>query len=95
MGQFLKAYWKTLVFFAVIGLVGGFFVGLYLIDSYPPAIQQQLIDQMKAEGLDQIPLDLFLGFVSAILSAGYGLRYAMIAHGGCHVISKLIWILFI
>ena len=25
----------------------------------------------------------------------YGLRYAMIAHGGCHIISKLIWILFI
>jgi len=25
----------------------------------------------------------------------FGLRYAMIAHGGCHVISKLIWILFI
>ena len=25
----------------------------------------------------------------------YGLRYAMIAHGGCHVVSKLIWILFI
>ncbi|MBQ8312714.1 MAG: CPBP family intramembrane metalloprotease [Clostridia bacterium] len=25
----------------------------------------------------------------------FGLRYAMIAHGGCHVVSKLIWILFI
>lgn len=25
----------------------------------------------------------------------YGLRYAMIAHGGCHVVSKLIWILFL
>ena len=25
----------------------------------------------------------------------HGLRYAMIAHGGCHVASKLIWILFI
>ena len=25
----------------------------------------------------------------------YGLRYAMIAHGGCHILSKLIWILFI
>ena len=24
----------------------------------------------------------------------YGLRYAMIAHAGCHVISKLIWIVF-
>ena len=25
----------------------------------------------------------------------FGLRYAMIAHGGCHIVSKLIWILFI
>lgn len=25
----------------------------------------------------------------------YGLRYAMIAHGCCHILSKLIWILFI
>ncbi|MBR2925124.1 MAG: CPBP family intramembrane metalloprotease [Clostridia bacterium] len=25
----------------------------------------------------------------------FGLRYAMIAHGGCHMVSKLIWILFI
>ncbi|MBR4067439.1 MAG: CPBP family intramembrane metalloprotease [Clostridia bacterium] len=25
----------------------------------------------------------------------YGLRYAMIAHGGCHVVSKLIWLLFL
>ncbi|MBE5779625.1 MAG: CPBP family intramembrane metalloprotease [Clostridiales bacterium] len=25
----------------------------------------------------------------------FGLRYAMIAHGGCHVVSKLIWILFL
>ncbi len=25
----------------------------------------------------------------------YGLRYSMIAHGGCHIVSKLIWILFL
>lgn len=24
-----------------------------------------------------------------------GLQYAMIAHGGCHIVSKLIWILFV
>ena len=24
----------------------------------------------------------------------FGLRYSMIAHGGCHIVSKLIWILF-
>ncbi|MBE6919600.1 MAG: CPBP family intramembrane metalloprotease [Ruminococcaceae bacterium] len=25
----------------------------------------------------------------------YGLRYAMIAHGGCHVVSKLIWLVWL
>ena len=25
----------------------------------------------------------------------YGLHYAMIAHGGCHIVSKLIWMLFL
>ena len=36
-------------------------------------------------------LVLLFGF----LYRKYGLRYAMMAHGGCHVVSKLIWILFI
>ena len=34
---------------------------------------------------------LFFGW----LYRKYGLRYAMVAHAGCHVVSKLIWILFI
>ena len=36
-----------------------------------------------------------LGFLFGELYRRYGLRYAMIAHGGCHVVSKLIWILFL
>ena len=35
------------------------------------------------------------GLLFGWLYRKYGLRYAMLAHGGCHVISKLIWILFI
>ena len=35
------------------------------------------------------------GLAFGYLYRKYGLRYAMIAHGGCHVVSKLIWILFI
>ena len=29
MKQFVKKYWKTLLFFAIAGLVGGFCTGLY------------------------------------------------------------------
>ena len=36
-----------------------------------------------------------LGLLFGWLYRKYGLRYAMVAHAGCHVVSKLIWILFV
>ena len=71
MKEFIKTYWKTLLFFAVVGLVGGFFVGLYLLDSYPQEIKDQLIAELN--GFDQIPIDILVGIVTAVQSAGYGL----------------------
>ena len=65
MKAFLKTYWKTLLFFTVVGLVGGFFMGIYLLDSYPPEIQQQILDQGITNAM--------LGLVTAVQSAGYGL----------------------
>jgi len=65
MKQFLKTYWKTLLFFTVIGLAGGFFTGIYLLDSYPAEIAQQVYDQ----GLN----NTLIGVVTAVQSAGYGL----------------------
>ena len=35
------------------------------------------------------------GLAFGALYRKYGLRYAMIAHGGCHIVSKLIWILWL
>ena len=64
MKTFFKSYWKTLAFFAVAGLVGGFLTGLYLLDSYPANIQQQILDQ----GLNNI----LLGLVTAVQSLVYG-----------------------
>ena len=65
MKDFLVKYWKTLLFFAVVGLFGGFFVGIYLLDSYPAEIKQQIYDQ----GLN----NLLLGVLTAFQSAGYGI----------------------
>lgn len=65
MKQFINSYWKTVLFFVVIGLVGGFFTGLYMLDSYPPDMQQMILEQ----GLTR-PI---LGLVTAVQSAGYGL----------------------
>ena len=73
MDKFLKAYWKTLVFFAVVGLVGGFFTGLYVLDSYPAELRQQLVAELQAEGLGGVDAGLFVAVVTAVQSAGYGL----------------------
>lgn len=49
----------------VIGLVGGFFTGIYMLDSYPVELQQQILEQGITKPI--------LGLVSALQSAGYGL----------------------
>lgn len=65
MKNFIKTYWKTILFFTLVGVIGGFFVGLYLLDSYPTDIQQQIL----AQGIDST----MLAVISAVQSAGYGL----------------------
>lgn len=65
MKTFFKTYWKTLLFFAIVGLIGGYTVGLYQLESYPQEIRQELY----AQGLN----DTLLGLVTAVQSAGYGL----------------------
>lgn len=65
MKAFIKKYWKTLLFFAVVGLIGGFTVGLYQLESFPDEIKQEVY----AQGLN----DTLLGLVTAMQSAGYGL----------------------
>ena len=59
-----KTYYKTLIFFALAGIVGGFFVGLYALDSYPEEMRQQIYDQ----GLN----DVMIGVITAMQSAVYG-----------------------
>ena len=73
MKNYIKAYWKTLLFFTFMGLVGGFFIGIYQLESYPAEIQQQLIEGVQATGLDQFPVAILLGIITAIQSAAYGL----------------------
>ena len=72
MKAFIKSYYKTLIFFGIIGLVGGFFVGLYLLDSYPRQITEQLKEELATAGLGTIPADLLLGALTAVQSMAYG-----------------------
>ena len=65
MKKFITDYWKTLLFFAMVGVVGGFFTGIFLLDSYPVEMQQELL----AQGMN----DMILGLVTAVQSAGYGI----------------------
>lgn len=62
---FFKTYWKTLLFFAIVGLVGGFTVWLYQLESYPAEIREQVL----AQGLN----DTLVGLVTGVQSAVYGL----------------------
>ena len=73
MREFIRKYWKTIAFFTLAGLFGGFATGLYLLDSYPADIRQQLLAELSNLGLDQLPVDLLLGAITAVQSAGYGL----------------------
>ena len=68
--QFIKNYWKTLLFFAIVGLIGGFCTGLYVLDSYPPELQQEAV----AQGLTPTVMAL----VSAMQAAGYGIVLGVI-----------------
>lgn len=65
MKAFIRKYWKTLLFFTLVGLAGGFFTGLYLLDSYPAQIQQEILSQGITPAI--------LGLVTSVQSAGYGL----------------------
>ena len=65
MKPFFKTYWKTLVFFGIVGLVGGFFTGIYVLDSYPEELRQEAL----AQGLDNTTM----GIVTAVQAASYGI----------------------
>lgn len=72
MKGFLRFYWKTLLFFAIVGIIGGFFTGLSVLDSYPPEMQQQLLDELAASGLGEFPPDVTVGIITAMQALGYG-----------------------
>lgn len=65
MKAFIRKYWKTLMFFAVVGLIGGYYTGLYGLESYTPEMRQEI----EAQGLT----DTMVGLVTAVQSASYGL----------------------
>ena len=73
MKKFMMTYWKNLLFFAIIGVFGGFFTGIYVLDSYPPEMQQQLLDELAAGGLEGFPPDIMMGVITAVQAAGYGI----------------------
>lgn len=65
MKAFIKSYWKILLFFTVVGLVGGYFVSLYSFETLPEEMLQEVISQGLTETL--------LAIIGAVQSASYGL----------------------
>jgi len=73
MGQFIRTYCKTLLFFAVMGIIGGFFTGIYTLESYPEEMRQQMLGELSASGLGGFPADIILGIITAVQAAAYGI----------------------
>jgi len=78
MKQFIKLYWKTLLFFAITGMIGGFFTGVYALDSYPPEMQQQLLNELATNGLGKFPPNIILGVITAMQAMIYGIALGAI-----------------
>ena len=70
MKEFIKHYWKLLLLFALAGLVGGFFTGLFVLDSYPADLQQEAL----AQGITPT----IMAVVTAMQAAGYGIVLGII-----------------
>lgn len=71
---------KSILFFIIIGLIGGFFTGQYLLDSYPVEMQQQVLEelnsavaQLNTPQLNALQPEVLLGILNGFTSAGYGL----------------------
>lgn len=71
---------KSLFLFVVVGLIGGFFAGQYLLDSYPAELQQEILGelnnavaQLNIPQLSDLSPEILLGIMNGLTSAGYGL----------------------
>lgn len=75
MKEFIEKYWKTILFFAAVGLFGGFFTEIFILESYPQDIKSQIYEEFNASGLGNLPIsiDILLGAVTAMQSASYGI----------------------
>ena len=71
---------SSIFLYIIVGLAGGFFVGLYMSDSYPAEMQQQLLEelnkavlQLNIPQLNDLQPEILLGIMYSIMSAGYAL----------------------
>jgi hypothetical protein len=71
MKSFIKKYGKTILFFAITALIGGFFTGLFMIDTLPEQFKQDFLASMNGEDLPPIPINLLIAIVTSIQSAIY------------------------
>ena len=78
MKQFIKKYWKTILFFVFTGLFGGFFTGIYVLDSYPLELRNQLLSEMSNMGINEEFVPIFMGIVTGFQTGGYGLILGVI-----------------
>ena len=86
MIDFIKKYFGTLLFFTLVGLVGGFFTGLFLLETYPADIRAQLLDELGALGDVGVDASIIIAIITALQSAGYGLLLGAV---GIHLAKRI------
>ena len=76
MKKFFKENWKFLLFVLVGGLIGGYFVGLYIYDSLTPELLKQMEEQHATREMVGLVSMLQYGLIYGVVLAAIGIVFS-------------------
>jgi hypothetical protein len=76
MKKFFKDNWKFLLFVLIGGLVGGYFLGLYMYDSLSPDMLKQIEEQNGNRDLVAISSMIQYGIIYGVVLAAVGIIFS-------------------
>ena len=76
MKKFFKGNWKFLLFVLVGGLIGGYFVGLYIYDSLTPELLKQMEEQHATREMVGLVSMVQYGIIYGVILAAVGIIFS-------------------
>ena len=76
MKKFFKENWKFLLFVLVGGLIGGYFVGLYIYDSLTPELLKQMEEQHATREMVGLVSMVQYGIIYGVVLAAIGIVFS-------------------